>query len=193
MRILLFTDKNLSLYLAKGWSEEKLVTGKIKTLSSKTFSVELHPSNTILDLKKKIEDTQGIPIEKQDIRKGKTKLKDDMKLEHYFIRDGTTLLLLVEGDGDLNFQIDDELPTSESTKLRHHPVVSKTIVIDPEEEKNEKEKETNQHWWEGSGTSGPRPSTSKMVLNTSTEETSESKEEKRLLRLKAIESRLQKK
>jgi hypothetical protein len=61
MKVNIYTDKNLMSYLAKGWSEDKLVAGKIKTLTGRTFSVDGVEDNwTIFQLKRALEDQEGI-------------------------------------------------------------------------------------------------------------------------------------
>lgn len=60
MRVNIYTDKNLMSYLAKGWSEDKLVQGKIKTLTGKTYYIEDVEENwTILQIKRALEDKEG--------------------------------------------------------------------------------------------------------------------------------------
>ena len=61
MKVNIYTDKNLMSYLAKGWSEDKLVEGKIKTLTGRTFSVEGVEDNwSILQIKHTLEDKEGM-------------------------------------------------------------------------------------------------------------------------------------
>ncbi len=61
MIVNIFTDNNLYDYVTRGWSEEKLISGKIKTLSSRTFTITgLQESSTILEIKRKIEDSEGM-------------------------------------------------------------------------------------------------------------------------------------
>lgn len=61
MKVNIFTDKNLYSYLIKGWSEEKLVSGQIKTLTGRTFSIEgIEEKDSVKTLKHKIEDQEGI-------------------------------------------------------------------------------------------------------------------------------------
>lgn len=60
MKINVYTDKNLLAYLAKGWSEDKLISGKIKTLTGRTISIKnVEDSWNVFDLKRAIEDKEG--------------------------------------------------------------------------------------------------------------------------------------
>ena len=64
-QINIFTDKNLWKNLLNGWSEEKLIEGKIKTLTSRTFPLQVLPTDTGLQLKRKIQDLEGILLQIQ--------------------------------------------------------------------------------------------------------------------------------
>ncbi len=56
MKVQIFTDRNLFKNILNGWSEEKMIQGKIKTLTGRTFVVEqLDENDTILKIKQKIE------------------------------------------------------------------------------------------------------------------------------------------
>ncbi len=69
MKLNIYTDKNLGKYLLQGWNEEKLISGKIKTLTGKMFHLDdVNEKATILEIKQKIEDLEGIPVDKQELR-----------------------------------------------------------------------------------------------------------------------------
>ncbi len=69
MKLNIYTDKNLGKYLLQGWNEEKLISGKIKTLTGKMFYLDdVNENATILEIKQKIEDLEGIPVDKQELR-----------------------------------------------------------------------------------------------------------------------------
>eukprot|EP01115_Flamella_aegyptia_P009333 TRINITY_DN3973_c0_g2_i1.p2 TRINITY_DN3973_c0_g2~~TRINITY_DN3973_c0_g2_i1.p2 ORF type:complete len:66 (-),score=3.89 TRINITY_DN3973_c0_g2_i1:282-479(-) len=56
MKVTIFTDRNLSRHLLNGWSADKLIEGKVKTLTGRTFSVEVESEkSTIKELKEKVE------------------------------------------------------------------------------------------------------------------------------------------
>ena len=42
MQVHVYTDRNLTNHLLNGWSEEKLIQGKIKTLTGRTITVSVH-------------------------------------------------------------------------------------------------------------------------------------------------------
>jgi hypothetical protein len=186
MRLFLFTDKNLYHHLLRGWSEEKLISGKIQTLTGRRIELHVNRTDTIYSVKQKIEDQEGIPIEKQELRKLKKKLEDDKTLEYYFIFEGDTLLLFVEGEwadlkGTLHSncllsiscfkvpQKEEEEPTVLSTKIRAPTEQTQVITIAPEEGA---EKQDNKQWWESSSvfTSGPQKP-KKITTTTSVENT----------------------
>jgi len=70
MKINIFTDKNLASYIVRGWSEDKLVSGKIKTLTGRTFPIsDVGEHDSVMMVKQKIEDQEGIPVSKQTLKK----------------------------------------------------------------------------------------------------------------------------
>lgn len=145
-------DTHLAIYLAKGWDEEKLISGQIKTLTAKTLKIQIpNIHQTIKQLKHKIEDQYGIPVEKQTLMKiGKTKLKDEKTLDDYFIKSGQTLMLVVEGE--LPKTMNRELDKDQSLFLKERPEPTKVITVTEEEAAKQKKEE----WWKEKGMmSGP--------------------------------------
>eukprot|EP00026_Physarum_polycephalum_P018046 Phypoly_transcript_19483.p1 GENE.Phypoly_transcript_19483~~Phypoly_transcript_19483.p1 ORF type:complete len:218 (+),score=58.17 Phypoly_transcript_19483:88-654(+) len=188
MRVNIYTDKNLMAYLAKGWSEDKLVQGKIKTLTGRTMFVEgVEDAWTILQLKRAIEDKEGIPVEKQTLKRGKQLLEDKQLVGNSFLKDGTTLLMFIEGEGV------DFTPPSDSTgglKTKERREGSKVVVVDPTEVDKEEE-ENKGDWWEKSQMSGPKSRPVQPTPTTATPRPPDD-DEQRALRLKAIEARMNK-
>lgn len=177
-KLSIFYDKHLYRHLLHGWSEEKIIQGKIHTLTGKTFVLEtgandftrdLSSSSTILEVKKMLEDMEGLDHSKMELRKGKKTLKDEETLESAFVFSGNTLLLMTEQSSEFEKKEADERPDYMSTKIRMAPVISKTILLDPEEEKKKTEKEGAQEksWWEGSS-SGPASSKKKNTPSSNT-------------------------
>jgi hypothetical protein len=41
MQVHIFTDRNLTTHLLNGWSIDKLIQGKIKTISGRTFTIKV--------------------------------------------------------------------------------------------------------------------------------------------------------
>mmetsp|Transcript_17520 Transcript_17520/g.24314 ORF Transcript_17520/g.24314 Transcript_17520/m.24314 type:complete len:165 (+) Transcript_17520:82-576(+) len=160
MKIIIYTNKNLASYLARGWSEEKLISGKVSTLDSRRFVLDgLNPDDTILILKQKIEDAEGIPVEKQQIRKLKKVLYNEDTLSQHWVADGATLLLLVDGEGSITEakQEEEQTPAVLSTRIREPTTPTKVITIEPQDEEKLKEDASKtSNWWDNSRTSGPQ-------------------------------------
>ena len=55
MKINVFTDKNLYKTILNGWSEEKMLKGQIKTLTGRTFVVDVSEDDKVRRIKEKIE------------------------------------------------------------------------------------------------------------------------------------------
>jgi hypothetical protein len=164
IKIQIFTDRNLRVTLARGWSEDLLIKGKIATLTGRRFTVEVPPDCTIAYLKKVIEDVTGIQQENQELRKGKTSLKDERTLDHYFIRENMTLLLINNGDPVLptGAAIQEE---GDYQKIKERPKPTETIVLS-EEKDAKKLNSDNREWWQREHVlSGPNPITT--AANTS--------------------------
>ncbi len=64
-----------------------------KTNSGKIFTLEVEPSNTIEDVKTKIQDIDGTPPGKQELYYGGKKLEDKKTLTDYNIEKDATLAL----------------------------------------------------------------------------------------------------
>src|SRR5689334_17339355 len=72
--------------------KEQLI--KIKTLTGQTIELHVFPWDKVIEVKERIEETQGIPVEQQRlILKGKT-LADERNLEYYEIANDVLHLVL---------------------------------------------------------------------------------------------------
>lgn len=172
--IKIFTDRNLIKIVSQGWDLDRLVKGKIGTLTGRTFSIKLPLetglNTTISALKGLIEDQEGIPIEKQEIRKGSKKLEDDQTLRHYLVDKDITLLLLASTDDYDKYLFHPSVEESNGMKVKMKPQVTQTLTVD---EETAKKMSTNEDWWKSSSMlSGPqnvrRPTTTPTAEAVST-------------------------
>jgi Ubiquitin family len=69
-----------------------------KTLTGRTITLNVKPSETVYDIKSKIEDKEGIPINQQRLIFSEQYLEDHHTLEDYnIVKESTIHLLLNSG------------------------------------------------------------------------------------------------
>lgn len=80
----------------------------VNALTRKTVNLEIEASDTVKNIKSKIQDKEGIPLEQQILIFAARRLKDDKRLSDYFIQNECTLYLVITMENKRSFWYDTE-------------------------------------------------------------------------------------
>lgn len=100
--LILHNDKSLASYgiyydttLVLLRTEPQEMEIFVKDIKNQTMTYSVRPTDTVLQLKKKINSRQGIPVEQQRLTYDSRNLEDQHTLQHYNVQPKSTIYLLL--------------------------------------------------------------------------------------------------
>ena len=76
----------------------------VKDLNGKTLTLDVNKGYTIINIKNKIKDKLGVPIQEQNLTYGGKQLNDDKTLEYYDITEEATIQMSMSLKGGVTEQ-----------------------------------------------------------------------------------------
>ena len=80
----------------------------VNNLTRKTVNLEVEASDTVKNIKSKIQDKEKIPPDQQILIFASRRLEDDKQLSYYFIQNECTLYLVITMENRRSFWYDTE-------------------------------------------------------------------------------------
>jgi hypothetical protein len=152
-QITLYSNPQLLSLLGQGWTYASLL--RVNTLSSRRIQMVVRPADTVLSVKRRLEDSTGTPIEQQELRRvnmdGATEstLTDAATMQESGVVAGTTLFWVTSADGDIGLFATNN---ADGCKMASS-TGSETVTVSAEEGAGAGQQEGGAacNWWERSG------------------------------------------